>query len=126
MSTTPAPSIPRRHDLDALRAIAMLLGIALPSYWLYLTHIPLIIYAQYWVRDYPLPPFLKFLIVCVVTSVLLLLSYQLLIRYTPIGTLLNGKRNRPKAASAATDSGATDSESSTTVGRPQPAEGSVA
>ncbi|QDV46265.1 glucans biosynthesis protein [Stieleria neptunia] len=96
------------------------------SYWLYLAHIPLIIYAQYWVRDYPLPPFLKFLIVCVFTSIVLLVSYQLLIRYTPIGTLLNGKRTRPKAASDRTDSVATDSEPTTPAGRPQRAEGSVA
>lgn len=91
------------------------------SYWLYLAHIPLIIYAQSWVRDYPLSPFLKFLIVCVVTSALLLLSYQLFIRYTPIGTLLNGKRIRPKAVSDAMDA-----KPITTADRPQPAEGNVA
>ncbi|WP_372899658.1 acyltransferase family protein [Stieleria sp.] len=91
------------------------------SYWLYLAHIALIIYAQYWVRDYSLSPFLKFLIVCVVTSALLLLSYQLFIRYTPIGTLLNGKRIRPKAAPDAMNA-----KPITTAERPQPAEGNVA
>ncbi|WP_419580447.1 hypothetical protein [Stieleria magnilauensis] len=56
-----------------------------------------------------------------VTSALLLLSYQLCIRYTPIGTLLNGKRIRPKAASDAMDA-----KPITTAERPQPAEGNVA
>ncbi|MDA8743286.1 acyltransferase family protein [Rubripirellula amarantea] len=64
------------------------------SYWLYLAHIPLIIYVQYWVYHYQLPAAIKFAIVCSVTTVILLLSYHWFVRYTPIGTLLNGKRSR--------------------------------
>ena len=60
------------------------------SYWLYLVHLPLIIVAQAIVRNWQLPAFVKFTLVCVVTSALLLASYQLFVRYTPIGTLLNG------------------------------------
>ncbi|MHC4879530.1 MAG: acyltransferase family protein [Planctomycetota bacterium] len=70
------------------------------SYWLYLAHIPLIIYVQYLVRDWQAPAFLKFSAVCLVTSGLLLVSYQLFVRYTPIGTLLNGRRGRPKRKGA--------------------------
>ncbi len=66
------------------------------SYWLYLVHLPLIIVAQAIVRNWQLPAFAKFTLVCVVTSALLLASYQLFVRYTPIGTLLNGPRVRPK------------------------------
>ncbi|TWU46974.1 acyltransferase family protein [Rubripirellula reticaptiva] len=61
------------------------------SYWLYLVHLPLVILVQAWVRDWNVSPFIKFPLVCVVTSGVLLLSYQLLVRHTPIGWLLNGK-----------------------------------
>ncbi len=64
------------------------------SYWLYLAHIPLVIWLQYVVRDYSISPFLKFPIVCLVASVILLASYHWLVRHTPIGTFLNGKRTR--------------------------------
>jgi peptidoglycan/LPS O-acetylase OafA/YrhL len=74
------------------------------SYWLYLAHIPLIIAVQYWVRDWPLSAFVKFPIVCVVTSTVLLVSYQLFIRYTPIGTLLNGKHFRGESTGGAVHS----------------------
>jgi peptidoglycan/LPS O-acetylase OafA/YrhL len=66
------------------------------SYWLYLAHLPLIIVAQAIVHGWSLPAIAKFTLVCVATSVLLLASYQLFVRYTPIGTLLNGPRVRPK------------------------------
>ncbi len=66
------------------------------SYWLYLAHLPLIIVAQAVVRSWEINSLAKFTIICVATSGLLLLSYQLFVRYTPIGTLLNGPRRRPK------------------------------
>lgn len=66
------------------------------SYWLYLAHLPLIIVAQAIVWPWNIPALAKFSLVCVVTSLLLLASYQWLVRYTPIGTLLNGPRVRPK------------------------------
>ena len=62
------------------------------AYWLYIAHLPLIQIIQYWVSDWPLPSFIKLIFVCIVTTVLLLLSYRYFIRYTVIGTLLNGKR----------------------------------
>ncbi len=70
------------------------------SYWLYLAHLPLIIVAQAIVRSWQLPAVAKFTLVCVVTSALLLASYQLFVRYTPIGTLLNGPRVRPRKSLA--------------------------
>ena len=66
------------------------------SYWLYLAHLPVIIVLQALVRNLPIPAFIKFTLVCVVCSALLLASYQLFVRYTPIGTLLNGPRQRPR------------------------------
>ncbi|MEM9368787.1 MAG: acyltransferase family protein [Planctomycetota bacterium] len=64
------------------------------SYWMYLVHIPLIIPVQFWVRDWNMNPILKFLIVCSVTFVILLISYQILCRHTPIRWLLNGRVKR--------------------------------
>ncbi|MCP3977383.1 MAG: acyltransferase family protein, partial [bacterium] len=70
------------------------------AYWLYLAHLPLIIAAQAWIREWDLPSGVKFAGLTVVVSLLLLVSYQLFVRYTPIGTMLNGKRTRPNRAVA--------------------------
>lgn len=69
------------------------------SYWLYVAHLPLVIFLQMFTRSLPIPSLLKFVLVCVVACAILLLSYEWLVRYTPIGTLLNGKKTRsPKTA----------------------------
>ena len=70
------------------------------SYWLYLAHLPLIIVVQVVVRDWQFPASAKLVLICLVTSLLLLASYQLFVRYTPIGTLLNGPRRRPQRLAA--------------------------
>ena len=61
------------------------------AYWLYIAHLPLIQVLQIWVSAWPIPSLTKVVLVCVVTTALLLVSYRYLIRYTPIGTMLNGK-----------------------------------
>ncbi len=65
------------------------------SYWLYLAHLPLIVVVQLWVLDWDAPSWVKFTVVTVSVFVVLLVSYRYLVRYTPIGTMLNGKRQRP-------------------------------
>ena len=46
------------------------------AYWLYLVHLPLIVLAQAWVRDWDLSAFVKFTFVCtIVTVILLILGY---------------------------------------------------
>ena len=65
------------------------------SYWLYLWHLPLIVFAQRLVLTWPLNPHVKFFLICVVVTALLLATYQLGVRYTLIGTMLNGRRERP-------------------------------
>jgi len=64
------------------------------SYWLYLTH-------DYWVQGmqiilYPLalPALVKFTLVLVPTLVAVFATYEYGVRYTAIGTLLNGRKHR--------------------------------
>ena len=69
------------------------------SYWLYVAHMPLMMFLQGLVAPWAMPSLVKFLLVCGVTVGLLLLMYEYVIRYTFVGTLLNGKRTREPAAS---------------------------
>ncbi len=69
------------------------------SYWLYLAHMPLVILLQAVVCDWPLWSFVKFGLICGVTTGLLLLTYRYFVRYTLIGWLLNGPR-KPSSASS--------------------------
>lgn len=65
------------------------------SYWIYLVHLPLVIGAQIVVSDWAVPSGIKFLLITGGVSAVLLLSYQAFVRYTPIGTILNGRKRRP-------------------------------
>ena len=67
------------------------------SYWLYLAHLPVVIFTQWLVRDIPLPAAAKFVAITVTTTILLLVTYEYLIRYTVIGRMLNGPRFRTNA-----------------------------
>jgi peptidoglycan/LPS O-acetylase OafA/YrhL len=66
------------------------------SYWLYLIHLPLVILAQSWVRTWDAPSGAKFFGLLFGVSIVLLISYHVFVRRTPIGWLLNGRRrSRP-------------------------------
>jgi peptidoglycan/LPS O-acetylase OafA/YrhL len=65
------------------------------AYWLYLAHLPLVIGAQYLVRDWPLPASIKFALIVAVVTAFLLWTYQVFVRYTWLGRFLNGPRVRP-------------------------------
>jgi hypothetical protein len=65
------------------------------SYWFYLAHLPLIIAAQAFVAEWKAPPYLKLAGLSAAATVVLLLSYHYLVRYTWVGRLLNGPRKRP-------------------------------
>ncbi len=71
------------------------------SYWLYLAHIPLVIYLQYFVKDWTATAWVKVPLLCLVTFGILIVTYQWFVRYTAIGTLLNGRRTRPGALKSA-------------------------
>ncbi len=64
------------------------------SYWLYLVHLPLVIVGQVVLQRTGMPALVEFALLLVVTSGLLLVSYRYLVRYSWIGTLLNGRRER--------------------------------
>ena len=71
------------------------------SYWLYVAHLPLIVFLQIAVSQWNLASGFKFLMIVVLTSGGLLVVYEYAVRYTLIGTMLNGKRVR----NTATDEG---------------------
>ncbi len=73
------------------------------AYWLYLIHLPLIIWAQAVVREWPLPATVKFLAICIVITLISLITYQLLVRHTWLGWLMNGPC-KPRSLSEPTSS----------------------
>ncbi|WP_417482322.1 acyltransferase family protein [Maricaulis sp.] len=72
--------------------------IADSSYWLYLMHLPLVMALQVVLSDLAWPGPVKFALVLAITLIVLLGSYQLLVRYSWLGAWLNGRRARPGAA----------------------------
>lgn len=62
------------------------------SYWLYLVHLPVVIWLQIAVAELALFWWLKWLMICLGTIAISLLLYHTLVRSTCIGELLNGKR----------------------------------
>jgi len=65
------------------------------SYWLYLAHLPLVMVLQIGISQWNLPHFIKFILVCFFTIWVLMMMYEYLVRYSLIGTILNGKKVRP-------------------------------
>lgn len=62
------------------------------SYWVYLVHLPCVVAVALVLRDLSMAAELKMLLNIAATSLVGLASYQALVRYTPIGTFLNGPR----------------------------------
>lgn len=87
--------------LDRKRATMRWLADA--SYWVYLVHLPLLFAIQYRLLDLQMHWSAKFAIATTATFALSFASYQWLVRPTPIGWLLDGKRPRagqPRSAAA--------------------------
>jgi glucan biosynthesis protein C len=72
------------------------------SYWLYLIHLPILMVLQVAVSglDWPWP--IKFAAIMLISLPLMFASYQLLVRYSFIGTVLNGRRERRERTPAVT------------------------
>src|SRR5690606_20004571 len=68
------------------------------SYWMYLMHLPIVVAVGMSLADLALPVAVKLLITLIGSSAVLLLTYQVLVRCTPIGAWLNGRRHPWKSA----------------------------
>ena len=76
------------------------------SYWIYIIHLPVVTFLTFylahldrqgWLKDltgFSWGAEMKFVAACVATGTLGVVTYRYLVRYTPLGTLLNGKRLR--------------------------------
>ena len=64
------------------------------SYWCYLLHLVPVMWLQIVLAEWRVNGWLKFALVNAVTLVFLLVSYHWCVRYTFIGTVLNGRRER--------------------------------
>jgi peptidoglycan/LPS O-acetylase OafA/YrhL len=62
------------------------------SYWLYLIHMPIVMALQVVLSQRDWPGLIKFAIILVVAILPMLASYHLLVRFTFIGVVLNGRR----------------------------------
>ncbi len=65
------------------------------SYWVYLLHLPIVIFLQTLLAPLDLSLWLKLIAVVVGTLVACMATYVVFVRYTPIGWLLHGKRSFP-------------------------------
>ena len=71
------------------------------SYWLYLAHLPLIVAGQTILLSVDMHATGKFALLVTGGTLILLVTYALFVRHTPIGHLLNGKRPRSGQADSA-------------------------
>lgn len=61
------------------------------AYWLYIVHVPIMVFLQIKLQSVELPGLIKYAVILVATLTVSLLSYQLLIRMTPLGWLFHGR-----------------------------------
>ena len=62
------------------------------SYWVYLIHFPLLLIIQFYLLDVEMNMWIEFIISSFLTFGIGIFSYIILVRHTPIGWLLNGKK----------------------------------
>jgi glucans biosynthesis protein C len=74
--------------------------IADASYWIYIVHLPIVLVLQAVVAPLAWPWFAKYPLILAVAFAIMLASYQLFVRYSFIGAILNGKKQRPAKAKA--------------------------
>jgi glucan biosynthesis protein C len=68
------------------------------SYWMYLFHLPVVVWLQVAFAELPLPWALKLTLISLLTIGLSLLTYDLFVRPTFIGRVLNGRRRERRLA----------------------------
>jgi peptidoglycan/LPS O-acetylase OafA/YrhL len=62
------------------------------SYWMYLVHLPVVVWLQVAVAELPFHWTAKLMAISIVTIILSLLTYDLFVRSTWVGGWLNGQR----------------------------------
>ena len=62
------------------------------SYWIYVTHLPLVVALQVWWVDSGMPWWIQVPLVNVVAFAVLLASYHVCVRFTWVGAWLNNRR----------------------------------
>lgn len=65
------------------------------SYWIYIAHIPVLLVMQMLVQPLNLQWFAKYPMTVGVSFAILFVSYELFVRYSFIGAILNGRKQRP-------------------------------
>lgn len=79
------------------------------SYWIYLVHLPIVMALQVMLSRLPWPWLLKLPVLLAIAFALMLATYQLLVRHSFIGAVLNGRRKqRGDIASTKTQTVATE------------------
>lgn len=66
------------------------------SYWIYIVHLPIIMVLQAAFAPYGWSWFAKYPLILAIAFAIMLASYQLFVRYSFIGAILNGKREKPQ------------------------------
>jgi len=75
------------------RASNIVRYIADSSYWVYIIHLPVLFQIQFWLLDVEANLWIKFAISSFGTLAIGILTYAALIRWSPIGWMLNGRRD---------------------------------
>ncbi|MBL8853583.1 MAG: acyltransferase family protein [Planctomycetaceae bacterium] len=65
------------------------------AYWVYLLHLPMVLFWQTFLIPLPWSLWIKLTVVLLGTTIPCLITYVVFVRYTPIGWLLHGKRSFP-------------------------------
>lgn len=79
------------------RESALLRYISDGSYWVYIIHLPIVMYLQFVFHSIDLPLWLEFFVISALALGAGYVSYAVLVRHTPIGWLLNGRRKRSES-----------------------------
>jgi peptidoglycan/LPS O-acetylase OafA/YrhL len=71
------------------------------SYWVYIAHIPVLFFLQTAFMEVPLHWAIKFPLILAIATPILFWTYDKWVRYTFIGNVLNGPRQRPEQQAGA-------------------------
>jgi glucans biosynthesis protein C len=74
------------------RPVGWIRYLADSSYWLYLIHVPVLIWVQVLIAPLALPALIKGLLALLIALPPMLVSYHFAVRPTWLGVLLNGRR----------------------------------